>query len=175
MNVTIYTDASIKQRRGAWATVIIRDGCQPVEFSGSLRGRFRSSTATEICAVANALHKAHQAGLVEHGDAVMVHCDNEGAVGRINTGGTNTWKTDRLLIEARHAIAKLAKRHGFTVKSRHVKGHQAMATVCEHGVYNLRCDELCAAIRDRIEPTSFDVLLARIARERARAAKRRAA
>lgn len=172
--VRVYTDASIKQGRGAWAAVIIRDDEEPVEFSGPLRGKFNSSAATEICAIANALHKGIAAGLICRGDQVAIYCDNEAAVMRVNGVARNRMKTDSRLIEAARVIRGMAKRRQFSVKAAHVKGHQPLHTVCPDGVFNLRCDELCSAIRDGREAPCFEVLLGRIARTLAYFDKREA-
>lgn len=178
--VAIYTDASIFQNRGAWATVIIREGSPPVESAGMLKGGFRSSASTEIAAIANALHFARRSGLVERGDRVEVRSDNMAAVLRIRGGVRDRGKTDPRLIEVATYIAGFAELVGVELVALHVKGHQRLDSRDPHAFHNRRCDQLCSAIRDGRKPPSIKTLraqhdAAQASRDRKEAAEGRAA
>jgi ribonuclease HI len=177
LRVDLYTDASIKGGRGAWAAVLLREG-ERSETSGPLRGSFLSSSSTELCAIANALHWARKAGLIMPGDEVKAWCDNTNAVDRVNGIYVNRNKTDRRLIDATRWIRDYRKEHRFELRSYHIKGHQRLDSGDPQAIYNQRCDELCSAIRDNVEATPFALLETRVGLARARAerrAKRKAA
>lgn len=145
MNVDLYTDASIYGGEGGWATVIIRGDEEPVEYSGKLRGYFGSSTAVEAAAIANGLHQARKAGLVERGDTVTVRSDNMNALHRLTNG--NKRKCDPMIRKAIDHVLKLAADIGVELAAEWVKGHQTLDTPDPHAIYNRRCDELCSAAR----------------------------
>lgn len=172
--VDLYTDASIVKGRGAWACVVIRGDADPVEASGPLRGRFRSSAATEVAAIANGLHHARKAGLIEAGDEVAVWCDNIAACWYAN--GTarklGSPSADPVMVDARRSIRDQAKRGRFTVTAAHVKGHQRRDSDDPRALFNIRCDHLCAAIRDGREAEPFEALIRKVEVARARKAKR---
>jgi len=169
VTVTIYTDASIKVGRGAWACVILREGEPMLEASGPLKGEFRSSTATELCAIANALHHAEKVQAIGGARDVVIWCDNEAAVWRVNGRG-KVRGVDPMLLKVGGWIARWAGRNGVRIAARHIKGHQRLDSDDPGAIYNLRCDGLCSAVRDQVEPTSFDVLIDKVAKARARKA-----
>ena len=172
MRVQLYTDASIVKGRGAWAALVIRGDAPPVEKAGPLRGSFQSSTATELCAIANGLHFARRAGLIEPGDEVRVYCDNEAAVGRVNRAALRRASNDPVLGKVRRWIFADAREHGYSIKAEHVKGHQRLDSGDPRATYNIRCDHLCSAIRDGKEPHSWDDHVKRVDKFRRRKAAR---
>lgn len=167
-DVAIYTDASIYEGVGAWAAVIIRDECEPVEHSGKLRGRFESSTAVEAAAMANALHRAALDRLVRPGDTVTLFCDNDSAVQRIMNG--NQRKCERTIRKAIAYVLDLGRHLGVQLEARWVKGHQRLDSHDVHMLYNRRCDELCGAARTGRDVQSFADLRRKVTKARERRA-----
>jgi len=168
VTVTIYTDASIKRNRGAWACVVLRDGERHEGF-GVLRGDFRSSTATELCAIANALHFADKVASLR-GGRVELWCDNIPAVMHANRQAKVRLKLDERMKESRRWIRDFVKTHRIEFRAYHIPGHQRLDSDDPGAIYNIRCDELCSAVRDMMEAAPFDALEARIAKAKARAA-----
>jgi ribonuclease HI len=147
--VELYTDAGIKEGAGTWATVIVREGFEPVEDSGVLRGRFGSSTAVEVAAIANAIHVARKRGMVERGDVVTVRTDNTNAVARIMRTASERAirKGDPMITRATEAALALAEAAGITLLAEWVKGHQPLKSTDPHAPFNRRCDVLCRQAR----------------------------
>jgi len=172
VKAVLYTDASIKGGRGAWAALVLVPDADPIEYSGRLRGSFVSSAATEICAIANGLHSAGEAGLLAHGGEVEVWCDNEAAVFWANGQVQPKRKSDPVLVKARRFIRDYCKGRRITFRAYHVKGHQRLDSRDPGAIYNNRCDELCSAQRDNVEPPPFSHLVERVANaQRLRAAR----
>lgn len=170
MRVQLYTDASIVKGRGAWAALVLRGNGDPVEKAGPLRGSFRSSTATELCAIANGLHFARRAGLIERGDEVEIWCDNMASVYWANGWVKVKPDSDPMLVEARGFIRNLSRSHRFAIKAAHVKGHQRLDSDDPHATYNIRCDHLCSSVRDGKDPHSWADHVKRIDKFRRRKA-----
>jgi len=174
VKVELYTDASIVKGRGAWASLVLRGDGDPVEAFGVLRGSFRSSTATEIAAIANGIHAAHRAGLIERGDEVAIWCDNTAAVMWANGACRDKRNGDPFLREARRWIRDFSRRHGFKCRAAHVKGHQRLDSDDPRAIYNIRCDHLCGSVRDGIAPVAWASHVAKVESWRKRKAVRAA-
>lgn len=159
MKVAIYTDAGLFRRVGTWACVVIAEEMPPVECAGTLRGSWRSSTAAEAAAIANALHWARRGGHMRVGDEVVVRTDSLCIVQRIMVG---TWKPskDQAIRDAVDYIARVARDLGINLTLEHVKGHQRLDSRDPHALFNRRCDQLCRAAREGKKPHSFAQLKA---------------
>jgi ribonuclease HI len=172
VRVAIYTDASIvKSGRGAWATVIVRPDVEHVEAAGQLRGLFRSSAAVEGAAIANALWYARQHGLIAPGDAVELRCDNRAIVDRIAAayyGRRMRDAKDGAIMAATNHILATADTLKLELHAGWVKGHQKLDSADPHAIWNIRCDQLCSAVRDGRKPHPFHVLRESIATRQAR-------
>jgi len=176
--VTIYTDASIYRGVGSWATVIIREGLEPVEQSGKLRGRFESSTAVEGAAIANAVWYARRQGLLEPCDDLTVHCDNQQMVERLTASQAGRpWRDarDQVIMRACGYVLEAVSVFDAPVAFRWVKGHQRLDSRDPHALYNRRCDQLCGAARKGHKPPSWRQLQDQHAAFQRRREKREAA
>lgn len=173
MTIRIYTDASIKAGRGAWACVVLR-GADHAEGFGPLRGAFQSSTATELCAIANALHHADRLASLR-GETVELWCDNQAAIAHANRTARVRMHLDETIKRSRGWIKAFVARERITFRAHFVRGHQRMDSPDPNALYNLRCDELCSAVRDMMEARPFDTLRAKVEAARAKAARREGA
>lgn len=162
MRVDIYTDASIiKSGRGAWATVIIRPGMEHVEAAGALRGRFKSSAAVEGAAMANALWFARKQGLIEPGNAISLRSDNRAIIDRLVAaleGRRMKDAKDATIMEATGHVLRTAEALKLELHAAWVRGHQRLDSRDPHAIWNIRCDQLCSAVRDDRKPHPFHVL-----------------
>lgn len=172
--IEIYTDASIKEGRGAWAAIVVMPHYKPVELFGALRGRgWGSSTAVEAAAMGNALHAAAQRGLLPRGSTVILRCDNMIACQRINRHAfkKSDRKVDRRILDAIAYAHAFAERRELTLSAEWVKGHQRLDSADPHMPYNRRCDALCSAVRDGRKPPSARMFAEQLAAGQRRAEK----
>jgi len=143
--VELFSDAGRKEGRGAWGAVVVRPGAEPLEASGAFRDRLHCSTLAELRGIANALHAALKAGLVQAGDEVVVRCDNR---------STGIWIERRVrragrrpeLAEASRVVRDLAHKAGVTIRYRWVAGHQPADSRDPEAIHNRRADALCGVI-----------------------------
>lgn len=166
MRVDIYTDASIiKCGKGTWAAVIIRGGDEHVEAAGQLRGRFKSSAAVEGAAMANALWFARKRGLVEAGDTVSIRSDNRAVIDRLVANlqgrGMRDAKDSAIMDASRHVL-RTAETLKLELRAAWVRGHQRLDSRDPHAIWNIRCDQLCSAVRDGRDAPPFAKLRAAI-------------
>lgn len=147
MTVKLYTDAGIRHGVATWAVVGVVDGVVAFESSGKLKADRpdNDSTAAELQAIANALHRAVRAGVVTKGGRVQLICDNQRAVAIMARKACGRVKErHRVVADAAFAIAA---KHGIAIKSSGVKGHQRLESKCPHAPFNRRADQLCREAR----------------------------
>lgn len=142
--VDICTDAGVKFGLGSWAAVIARvDGRGGiVEGSGLFRAGELDSFAAEARAIANGLHLAKRAGIIERGDRVVVRCDHTEVVRRFSGEPVNRPLRDDVR-EAREVVRKLAASMGCRLSFKHIKGHRNLACGEFLTLLNARADFLC--------------------------------
>lgn len=147
-DVQIYTDAGVKNRRGAWAVVAVRaDGRGGVfEASGILRDDLDRSDLCEARALANGVHAAIKAGLIVKGDRVDIRLDNLIVADRF-AGGKRAKKyraSDFLLRVALDRGKAYLRTAGASYKCAWIKGHSDPSDPCPHARMNRRADLLCS-------------------------------
>lgn len=140
----LFTDASHYHHSGAgaWAGILTRDEKDIAAASGALRDNARSSTAAEMRAVANALHRFIVDKALPPRAHVCVVCDNVTIPRRLNDRKASKTK---LVQDALAVIWALAQRHGLTISGQWVKGHQPQGQGGFHGDMNRQCDKMAAA------------------------------
>jgi ribonuclease HI len=144
--VEIFTDAGIKDGRGAWAAVIVRrDGRGGiVEASGLFHVASGPNTdLAEARAVANGLAAAKVRGLIEPGEIVLIRTDNAAVVGRWRK--PESYKSPPAP-EMRHAfdrIRALILEVGCRFELRGVEGHADLSAGQRVHILNARADALC--------------------------------
>lgn len=151
--VLLYTDAGVRMmdQLATWGAVVVlpEPGTVPWEASGRLRDATLDTTAAELRAMANGLHRAIAAGVIIRGDHVTLVCDNTFAVGLVKRSvKPRLHRAGLRQREALTALDKLARRaclHALTARG--VKGHQPETSTDPHAVHNRRCDQLCHEAR----------------------------
>jgi ribonuclease HI len=156
----IFADASFchKTKAAGWGAWVKRDDRVSEAFGGSFRDTMPNSTDAELCALANALHRALARRMIEPGDVVMLQSDSLGALVRIRSTipatfdnpargglavGVSRKATGRDVAQAAaDRIKALADGANLTLVTRHVRGHQEGGG--RHWV-NETCDQIAKA------------------------------
>jgi ribonuclease HI len=138
----IFADASFCPRTKAagWGAWVKRDGGVSEAFGGSFRDPMPDSTTAELCALANAMHRAIGWRLILPGDVVMLQSDSLGALERIRraipasfdnpakgglpVGQSRKARDASIGLAAADRIKALAEGANLTLVTRHVRGHQ---------------------------------------------------
>jgi ribonuclease HI len=117
-----------------------RDGGISEAFGGSFRNPMPESTTAEVCALANAMHRALGWRLILPGDVVMLQSDSLAALERIRrtlpasfdnpakgglpVGQSRKARGAAVAQAAADRIKALAEGANLTLVTRHVRGHQ---------------------------------------------------
>lgn len=163
--IKVYTDASIysQTQTGSWGAVLMMPDKSEHEFSGPLIGNVDSSTAAEMMAVTNAVHRGIALKHIARGSALMVICDNVAVIGYLKAPAKKRKSKSPLAMKALAHLADLIKRFDLRVTGHWVKGHQPLTSKCPHAPFNRRCDKLAKGHskalhnqRQRIEQENAD-------------------
>lgn len=137
MRVTIIADASYCSQTkaagyGWWAASERgkRGG------GGSIKVRVDGSSAAEMMALVNALHRAIEFAVVLGGDHILLQTDCMSAIDAFEGKRTMLTKDERT---AKISLFKLKREHNITFSFRHVKGHSNRPEA--RYVTNNLCDE----------------------------------
>jgi ribonuclease HI len=145
VKVLLYTDASVMQGVGAWGVVALRVGMRPLQHAAIMRDPTKSSTHTEIRAVANGLHLAMKSGHIQPGDEVELRCDCQSVVGILNGAAFTKRVTAKRaasreqLQQAAQVVRDMLAKRGCTMTAVWIKGHASEANG-DHGLQNRWCD-----------------------------------
>ncbi|WP_375188471.1 RNase H family protein [Sphingobium yanoikuyae] len=139
----LFTDASHYHHSGAgaWAAILTCEEREVAAASGALRGNAKSSTAAEMRAVANALHRFIVDKALPPRAHVCVVCDNTTIPNRLNDRKNSKTKAVQDAIDV---IRALCQRHALTISGQWVKGHQRIGQGGFYGDMNRKCDQMAA-------------------------------
>lgn len=126
MLVTILSDASHCSETGCggWGAYIISKR-KRLYAAGSLKTKCQTSHDAEFMAVINAIYVAMTYGVAEHGDELLIQCDNIRVVNHM--GGYPTKAVPSQL--ERDCISKLHEmkaNNNFSIRIRHIKAHNGV-------------------------------------------------
>jgi ribonuclease HI len=151
-DLILYTDASQyhASKAGAWAAILVEPDGSEREISGPLIGDVTSSSAAEMMAVANALHRFLKVKAIRPGATIRVICDNSTVVAYIGRGSPRVKSKSPDLKRALRYILDLAKKYQIRLRTEWVKGHQRLDSKDPRAPFNRRCDKLASAHSKRL-------------------------
>jgi ribonuclease HI len=141
----LYTDASLNSQTcaGAWAAILVCPDNSAQEVSGPLKGDILSSTAAEIAAVANAMHRFLAGGIIRPNTQLVVLCDNKAAVGYLSRQKCKPRGLSANQTKAAFAYIKgLASKDCLHITAKWVRGHQPENAESLDITMNRRADKL---------------------------------
>jgi ribonuclease HI len=158
--LTVIADASFCQHTKAagWGAWLKGDRADGVFMGAAFSAPIQNSERAELCAIVNAVHRAHKAGLYREGDTLSIQSDCMWPLGLIAAGivwarrgrevrargdvpvhfvsvRSATKRVDRIALDHLRELTK-----GCRIVVRHVRGHTGNAT--GRSYVNARCDEI---------------------------------